>query len=215
MSSQSRSLADILPEVHAELPGCPPPIIRRECRRVLKDFCIKTKSWTVQLDPFSLVAGEADVELEGWNHRESTIDAVMSVTLSGRLLKPITDYSMPTRGVIRLRRVPTADKSDALVVSVSLKPSNTVTTFTCQQFCEMWDHNLECIAAGVKFGCLSMNGTGWYNINQAAVEKKAYTDMRVAERIRVQKAGTNGLLYMRPRTPWVTTFSRSHGRSII
>ena len=207
------ALADILPEVHAELPGCPAAIIKRECRKVLKDFCVNTKTWAVTLDPISLIPNEAEYELEGWSPREATIDSVLQVTHSGNLLMPIRDYVMASRGVIRLTRTPTQRKADALVVVVSLKPCTTATTFKCQCFCEMWDHNIEAIAAGTLHLCLSMNGVAWYNIGQAALEQKRYKDLRVAERIRVQKGGTNGILYMKPRTPFLRTFNRTNRRN--
>ena len=216
MMDNEIELCSIYEEVHAELPGCPKPIIVRECRRILVDFCTKTKSWQHDAEPINIVADQIDYPIEDVGNLDQEcylLDSVISVTQAGRLLAPMRDYHLPSRGTLRLTRTPKTSTANALLLRVSLIPSSGLTAIEDEPFAIMWRYNLDTLAQGVMEKCLAMNGAAWSNPNQAAICRKRYLDGRVAERIRIQKAGTNGILYMTPRTPFIRPMSRTSRRS--
>lgn len=53
-------LSDFYPEVLADVPNCPRPVVKNAILNALVEFCKRSRFWVIDLDPVDIVAGTAE-----------------------------------------------------------------------------------------------------------------------------------------------------------
>lgn len=135
--------SDFYNDLMPALPGCSKELLDHELRRAAQDFFNRSRAWRVTLDPISLEAGLADYELIADDRAMS----VVRIEEAGYLTSPLKILSLPemiTRygadwhsrsgqpeaitqlrpGVATIYATPSADVTDALLLTVAVKPSD-------------------------------------------------------------------------------------------
>lgn len=142
MSSLDQWLPDVLPS----LPGCPESTVLRAIRDSAIEFCNRSQIWRHEIEPFPVVKGIADYQLEipDGAHIAAFIRvkyADRSAPLQLRTTEELDDTmpgwrsleGLPAHFVqygpdsILLDRLPKETKLNALSATLALKPTNTAT----------------------------------------------------------------------------------------
>lgn len=82
------NLDDFLPFMLVDLPGCPDPTAKQALVLAAMEFCRESHCWDEVQDPFSLVAGQRDYDLENPSGGECLL--VRDVWIGARQLRPTT-----------------------------------------------------------------------------------------------------------------------------
>lgn len=88
------SYDDFLPYVLPDVPGCAEIVAVQHIRNAVIDFCEKTLIVQVDLDPVTLIAGQADYDLEPPTNR--LVTKVISMFYRNRVLSPTSPDEIET-----------------------------------------------------------------------------------------------------------------------
>lgn len=186
---------DILPYIHADLPGCPRPVVIQELREAINDFLRKTHVWKVDLDPIYRRAGTTDYDLDGIPDN-AQIQLVTAVTNDGRLLTPVKDYTCPRRELLRLATAPTESKSRALEVSVALRLTNEAESMDDEAFDAVWRDWRQAIRHGVLARLKAQPDKTWSNPEQANFNSAKEYELRAECLRQLRRDTTTGRIKM-------------------
>lgn len=169
-------LTDFLPHFMVELPGCSVPLAMQTLVRVAHEFCQRTLVWDEVQDPFRLVSGLRDYDLEV--PTGAAVAMVREVWMGNRLLRPTT---MPALQLV-LPAWQTATSSapafynlaaDRLAISFFPIPSGAITVPVVMRVAYVPANNatslpdvlgtqyLDAICAGVKSRLMAMPAMTW------------------------------------------------------
>lgn len=80
----------IIDRVLAELPGNPPALlVREEVIAAMQEFCTKSWAWNVELDPQSLIAGEATYFIDLDSPKEQRPVKILRLSIGGNSISPV------------------------------------------------------------------------------------------------------------------------------
>lgn len=206
------SLSDFFPGIRLEALGCPEAILLKAVRDTVRDLC-GTHIWTEDLYKISLHTGyqEYDMELPP----EASLVSILSARFDGVPVPVYTSNDMDTkfstgwrdetgpgisavvsdtRDTVRVYPVPSADNADALLLSVSLKPSITATT--CGDILADWS---EVIEHGSLAKLKAMNNKPWTSKGDVAFHNGEYRRGRAEARDLVLRGHSDKSLTVEPR----------------
>lgn len=216
--SNSVNWTDLIPEIHADLPGCPRGVMIQKIRQLVIDFCHDTQVWVFQMDPISIVADTQDYELITQPDC-AAIDTVMEVRIStsetasvvgaGRLLQPMRDYLVTSmKDTLRLVRTPTTDitaagETKGLLVKVALKPDRDSDGLDDSGFDRIWEDWRDAFVFGAKGRLQLMPRQTWTDLAQGQMNYDLYLRERTKARIEVSRGSMNTNLRVRARGNFV------------
>jgi hypothetical protein len=182
--------------VAPDLLPCPGPLVEREIRNVLIDFCDKThvltKEFNVVIDSDQIVEDDhnsLDIELTDY-FSDAAPGIIIGFVRDGLKYRPerkelVNDvpdsmwvpmerigaiyFTFPTNKVLRIFDVDSTWTN--LYVIMSIKPTRTSTTVDPL----IYEHHLDTIVAGVKYKVLSMPGKEW---SENRASREAFTQYR-------------------------------------
>lgn len=212
--ANSVNWTDLIPEIHADLPGCPRGLMIQKVRECVIDFCKHTQAWVFQMDPISVVSGTQDYDLITQpdcaiidtilEARLSTAEAE-SVVAAGRLLKPGRDYVTTTaKDVFRFVSTPTtaitaAGDTKGLLIKVALKPDRDSLGADDDGFDRLWEDWRDAFIFGTKSILQMQPRKTWTDLAQGAENRDRYLRERTKARIEVNRMSLNLGLRARPR----------------
>lgn len=206
------SLSDFYPGIRLEAPGCPDAVLEKVVRDTVRDLC-GTYIWTEDLYKISLVADypEYDMELPP----DSSLMAILSARFDGVPVPVYTTIDMDTkfstgwrddtgpsieavvsdtRDTVRIYPIPSVDDTDALLLSVALKPSIIATT--CGDILADWSETIE---HGALARLQAMNNKPWTNKGDVPFHRDLYVRGRGEARDRVLRGHSDKSLMVEPR----------------
>lgn len=169
-------LTDFMPHLMVELPGCSMPLVMQTLVRVAHEFCQRTLAWDEMQDPFSLVSGVRDYDLEAPTGAVPFM--VRDVWMGNRRLRPVTIaelqqvlpgwqkaassapafYNLAAdRATVSLFPTPKGEFVAQVVMRVAYVPANNATSlpdFLGTQY-------LDAICAGAKSRLMAMPAQTW------------------------------------------------------
>lgn len=88
-----KTWSQFFPDILAEVPGCPDPMLERALLRAAQEFCAGTQAWKLWLDasPTALNVTDYDLELAP----NSELLRLERATLDGRAINVITSAELP------------------------------------------------------------------------------------------------------------------------
>lgn len=212
--SNSVNWTDLIPEIHADLPGCPRGLMIQKVRECVIDLCKHTQVWVFQMDPISIVSGTQDYDLITQPNC-AVIDTILearvsnaettSVVNAGRLLQPGRDYvTTAMKDVFRFVRTPTtaitaAGDTKGLLVKVVLKPERTSTGADDDGFERIWEDWRDAFIFGTKSILQMQPRKTWTDLAQGAENRDRYLRERTKCRIEVNRLSLNLGLRARAR----------------
>lgn len=197
------TLASMLPDVSAHVPGCPTPVIEFTLRKIITDLCQRAKVWTVELDPVTLVASTATYVLTSPLAYAEIVD-IRRVRVTGvhepLIWKSPSEldlmYPEPVDGPPRyfttspmdtaITVAPTPTEAGVARVTVTLRPIDTAT---------QWDLTLyrefkRCVFHGVLAELLAMPLRSWTDAKTAQTHEKRWVNLVSEARWRADTAYT-------------------------
>lgn len=137
-----RAISDFFPRLLPHVVGCPDPLAQQAVLDAAIEFCERSQVLREQLDPVSLVIGQAEYDLYAPPQQE--IARVMSVALDSATLlqadldevrfdtsttnaKPLRFYTVRLDSIFSLRVSPAPDDVGTLVATVALRPARDAT----------------------------------------------------------------------------------------
>jgi hypothetical protein len=163
------SLTAFYPLVTPELQGCPQALILQSARKIITEFCRKTRSWEFDLDPIFVRDGKVQYDID-LDSSEVVIDEVRRVFLQDTELSANIDFIMLSPALLELIQEPTEDIDGGLEIRVALRPSMTATTID-DQFYNEWAYPL---ADGIKSDLMAMPKKPWSDLNMSAYYRKSF-----------------------------------------
>lgn len=206
------SLSDFYPGIRLEAPGCPVAVLQKAVRDTVRDLC-GTHLWTEDLYKISLVTGYPEYDLE--LPPDASLMSILSARFDGVPVPVYTSNDMDTkfstgwrddtgpgisavvsdtRDTVRVYPIPSADDADALLLSVSLKPSITATT--CGDILADWNETVE---HGALARLQAMNNKSWTNKGDVAFHSDEYRRGRAEARDKVLRGHSDKSLMVEPR----------------
>lgn len=160
--------------VHPHVPGCPVPLIDQQLLSMSREFLRRSQAWRVDLDPISTVIGQTDYNITNTSAMTSAkgeVSAVISVTLSDRLLNPFLDYNIGYDGaVLELVDAPVKVVANAIQIVVAAVPALDATGIESHLY-NLWG---ETIARGAVYRLMSVVGKPYFNADGAAYYRAEY-----------------------------------------
>ncbi|RQS39775.1 hypothetical protein [Burkholderia sp. Bp8990] len=178
---------DLFNEVLPEVPGVPQPLALNAIRNTVIAFCAGTDIWRQWLDPIDVECGvnTYDIPLDAG----TDLVTLLSVKCDGDKLTPRNEdqlddwnprwrtelnlprhYMMQNQESVVLACVPDRSSPGGLLLSVSLQPERTSTSFPGWIYSQYW----EGITAGAKARLMVMPGKPWSNLQQAGIYQAAF-----------------------------------------
>lgn len=217
MSSTRILWSDLIPWLHADLPGCGNALKLQKIRDTLIDFCHETQAWRYQIDPISIEADIQDYDIDDVPNC-AVVDAILEVRISntetenkvepGRLLKPVRDYLFTSnKETLRLTAVPktaieAAGDTKGLLVKVALRPHIESEGMDDEAFYRLWNDYRDILAFGAMAKLQGMPKKTWSNPQEAAENTRKYLDGRNKARIEVNRSSLNTPLVARAPRQW-------------
>lgn len=186
------SYDDFLPYVLPDVPGCPEIVAVQQIRNTVIDFCEKSLVVQVDLDPVTLVAGQADYDLEPPTNR--LVTKVISLFYRNRLLEPSAqdeiqratfynpsaleadNQSDPTTWMQKDARtfsvfpIPKNRENGAITIRAAIKPTRASTS--CDDV--VFEDYVEYIAAGAKARLMIVPNKAYTNPNLVVTQNQLY-----------------------------------------
>lgn len=206
------TLASMLPDVSAHVPGCPTPVIEFTMRKIITDLCQRAKVWTVELDPITLVAGTATYVLASPLAYAEIAD-IRRVRVTGtheplEWKSPSTldlMYPEPVDGPPRyfatsaldtsITVAPTPTEAGVARVTVTLRPTDTATQWDLALYREF----KRCVFHGVLAELLAMPLRSWTDAKTALTHEKRWVNLVSEARWRADTAYTPHALRVEAR----------------
>lgn len=179
-------LADFVPEMQYQVRDCPQPIVERELRRAVIDFCERSRFWRRTLDSMSVFNSYTDVDLI--LPANSTVAGVIWATHNGDRLDIVTDRGLiaatrddrtgtPTAIYVEdskahLAPIPGSNYDFSLVVRVALKPTATATEVDDR----LVDHFNDTLIDGALARLLMMKDFSWYDPKLAQYYREMFAE---------------------------------------
>jgi len=200
-----------LQDVSVAVPGAPKDIVTDSIKDSIRDFCQSTLLWVKQLDAINIVAGTATytltapaaaqasvvnidrAEFEGSPMGPESMDVLDRSTEAWRQQTGPASYSymVDAEKVLRLRYIPTENKTGALVIWAALKPLLTATILP--DF--LYDEWYECILNTAIAALFGMPRQVFTNIQEA----EYFGMLANAERSRAKAQKTVGKTKLKTR----------------
>lgn len=196
----------LVPDIALEVPGAPEPVIISELRKVVIDFCERTKAWQHDIAAFNVAKDTAVLSLTPPDETRIVEIIKPSWAPSGRRIHPRSEaqlnversgwesevgsealfYFVP--GINKLRIVPmlSEDVASAISVKVALVPTRASTGFSS----EIDEQYRDYLVAGAKARLQLLPDKEWTNVQQAAINSSHYESGVSAAQIRALKSGT-------------------------
>lgn len=204
--ANSVNWTDLIPWLHADLPGCGDALKIQKIRDTVIDFCHDAQAWRFWLDPISIEADVGDYDLLTIPDcavidtilcaRQSNSDADNQET-AGRLLVPGRDYLVTsTKDIFRFVRTPkqaveSTSDTTGLLIKVALKPTKESVGLEDESFDRVWDDWRDTLVAGTLGRLQGMPKKTWSNPAEAADNMAMYLAGRTKARIEVNRASLN------------------------
>ena len=194
-----------IPDVAAQVPGCPNPVITRYLIKVLRDFCQKTLLWDENLlTPIDVVALTADYPLSS---DDGDIVHVDSVEIDGHPIWPISKanlnrlqidwrdttqtrpgaYHFGASNTLSLIYTPSQAYTAGLKVWTCLKPLETATEV--EDF--LWDSYRETILKGTVGKLAQIANMPWTDFALGMKKEGQFESERDAARVIKETGRTN------------------------
>lgn len=185
-----KTWSDFYPDVLAELPGAPLPVVDDCLRNVAIEFFDRTKAYVVDIDPFDAVADQMAYSLSLPAGTE--LVEIQSIYFSGDKIDPKSPkfledkygdwavevdtpafYTQQDLENVLLVPAPATDEVDAVKIRAAIKPGATSTGIGDSQFAQ-WR---QAIASGAKGRMMAMGGgVTWENLRLAPIYMGAFED---------------------------------------
>lgn len=175
--SEYESLAQLADNLVYRLPGCADEMVRRALQEVYRDFC--RRSCCLRGRRLYDVPRHGDPLIVLPTYRETTIDCVSFVKLSGRTLKPGRDWNFDGR-VVHLRHTMPTNRFDRFEAETVEFP---VFGSEHPPFGFIRNHG-DSVCSGVLARLMSMQGKAWADANEAVIEQRKYENALNEERFR-------------------------------
>lgn len=198
-----------VPLVQLSTARCPIPVIVDRVREAAREFCQRTRVWSLVSDPVDLLRGEGVYALRPPS--QTDIAAVQRVTARGRELKPLTPDQWRERTVavaewpecfivtepalVHLSPVPDRDIPAALVAEAALLPS--VSSRECPEF--LLSKYGRVIAWGAQAQLMLIPDRAWTDPGGAAIFERKFEDGIAGARIVVSHGGAGARSAVRYR----------------
>ena len=175
------------PKIRLEVAECPIPIVKDAVRWAATEFCKKSTTWRVTLDPIDIAADQAAYALTGPDG--TVVSEIITAWYDGREILPKTEKQLKTLDdewrdiegtpeyyvllsprVMTLTPYPADDLTDGLELRVALKPSITATTIDDT----IYEDYYETIGAGALGRLLLQQGRPWYNASLATFYREQF-----------------------------------------
>lgn len=179
-----------------ELPGVEnaKPLLLREIRELITEFCEKTQIWKCQLDAVNIQDGLKDYDFQSpLSYTE--ISAVTKVERNEVEILPDSAYTMDSPCEIKLVVEPQADETNALVITVALRPTEEASKI-CGCLYNKWRRTW---AYGVMARMMDMPKKAWSNQQQASIYAGRYSEGLSRAKIHTNNRYMNNTLRARPK----------------
>lgn len=189
MASYSSLIKEVLPYV----PGCPDTLIENNIRAATIDFCERSKAYKYDLDPLSTTSGVYEYDFDQPVGTE--VHQILHMIYDGKDMDPISPrslelnypdwrdrtgqpyvYLQKTANTFWVVPVPSASKTNALILSVALRPTRTSSNIDT----EFSNTYRDGIIYGTLYRLLRMPGREWTDV-QAAREYLMQFNMEVEQ----------------------------------
>jgi hypothetical protein len=203
---------DFLPYVLQDVPGCPEIAAVHAIRNTVIDFCEKSLVVQVDLDPVSLVANQADYDLEPPTNR--LVTKVIHLFYKNKELAPFGQDAVPSatfynpsatdadgktnpRGwsqkdttTFTVWPVPHESKTNAITIRAALKPTRKSTS--CDDI--LFEDYAEYIGAGAKARLMVTPNKSYTNLQLVQTQNQLYMQGVNMARQRVSRGHTRANL---------------------
>lgn len=187
-----KSYDDFLPYVLSDVPGCAEIVAIQAVRNTVIDFCEKSCVVQVDLDPVTLLAGEATYDLEPPQNRRVT--KVMKLFYRNRELPPMALDAIPSAtffnpealdadgrsepqawsqkdtDTFTVLPIPKSREIDAITIRAALKPTRNSTA--CDDV--LFEDYAEYIGAGAKARLMIVPNKAYTNPKLVATQNEFY-----------------------------------------
>lgn len=168
------SISDLLPILTPDVPGCPENRLLQVLKQSMRETVRFVETWTIKLDPISLVANESDYNLDAGEDIE--IVRILSATLNGGAIDPKT-YSLvgldaSPWAALRFNdaNTPKTSQTDALVVTVVAVPDVNADTLPPFELTKCYP----AIVALAASKLLAEAGRRWFDPNRSVFMRRQY-----------------------------------------
>ncbi|CAB4197163.1 hypothetical protein UFOVP1304_37 [uncultured Caudovirales phage] len=186
------SYDDFLPYVLPDVPGCAEIVAIQHIRNAVIDFCEKTLIVQTDLDPVTLIAGQADYDLEPPTNR--LVTKVISLFYQNKLLKPTYPDEIPSATfynssainadsrsdpvawmqkdstTFSVFPIPKTTESGAITIRAAIKPTRSSTT--CDDI--VFEDYAEAIASSAKARLMLTPNKAYFNPNLVATHNQLF-----------------------------------------
>jgi hypothetical protein len=178
---------DLFDEVMPELPGAQVPMVTNAIRNSVIAFCNGSDIWRQWLDPIDVVAGNNTYDIA--TDAGTDLVTLLSVKFDAHTLSPRNEdalnhwhsrwrtelrrpqhYMMQDQNSFIVACVPPDNLPGGLLLSVSLQPARTSTSFPAWIYGQYW----EGITAGAKARMMKMPEKPWSNPQAAAMYQASF-----------------------------------------
>lgn len=207
------NVADIVPFVAPEVPGCPEVLIKQALVQAAIEFCAETLAWQEIQDPIVLIdkSNELDVEVP----RDARIVTVKDIWASNRKLRPVTMDQLFERipnwqtaegsepvyynasadwQTIRIFPIPLDSKRAKITMRVAYAPTLSATTLPD----EIVTKHLDGLTGGAKSRLMLMPGRSWSSAQLAGVYRVQFNDQMLKAKIDILHDRVQGSISVRP-----------------
>ena len=177
------------------LDGCALSIVRQTTVNVIRNFCYDSQIWRHTLDPISLIANQAEYDLDDIPSYSEVLFPTQ-VFLHGGKLQPGEGYGFePGCTQLVMLHTPQANDPNALVVQVSLRPRHNACRI-CERLYDDW---YQTWAYGVFAELMAQPNRSWSSPQNAGFYQSKYMDGLRKAIVQSNRGHTNRAMQARPR----------------
>jgi len=176
-----------------ELPDCGKILQMRNIVLAIREWCMRSQAWEIDLDDIDIIADQATYQLDSPVEDTEVVACVhrpsddVGVKLDGRLLSPGVEYTIEvTKNMLTLDQTPTAASSAGLTVRVAIAPILSATA-TLEVPDRLFSDNQDIWARGAMSRLMLMKKKAWTDPETGRMYHAMFWDgirLAIAERTR-------------------------------
>jgi len=187
------ALSNLYEFTMGELPDCPKPLLMRNIVLAVREWCMRSQAWEIDLDDIDIIADQDTYQLDSPVEDTEVIACVnrpsddVGVKWDGRLLSPGVEYTIEvTKNMLTLDETPSAASTGGLTVRVAIAPILSATE-DMEVPDRLFSDNQDIWAKGAMSRLMLMPKKEWTDIDTARTYHAMFWDgirLAIAERTR-------------------------------
>ena len=193
------ALSELYEFTMGELPDCPKILQMRNIVLAVREWCMRSQAWEIDLDDIDIIADQETYQLDSPVEDTEVVMCVhrpsddVGVKWDGRLLSPGVDYTIEvTKNMLTLDETPSAASTGGLTVRVTIAPILSATE-DMEVPDRLFSDNQDTWARGAMSRLMLMKKKAWSDSEMGRVYHDMYWEgirLAIAERTRGRTART-------------------------